>query len=332
MNYLVAPITIRFRNWGHEVSIVEKEFFKKLFEKAFYRQVIIEESVKPHVDIQIESFYKRNQESPNLNIRAYRFLKSNLPGGVNFSNPKFSVNQQPEKNAKFSVFYTGENVRPPEGKWDAYLTFDLHSFANRNSYLPLWWITSTDLLFPKVSPYLGKEISIKELISPRNPKTEYDKRNRFCAAFIGKAYPFRMHAISALSKIGKVDVFGAVSRSKNSKSTLSKFDLSKKYRFVFAFENDIYPGYVTEKAPEAWSTGAVPLYWGLDPSGYINQNSLINLANFKNLELFAEQVKRVNSSKKLWEEYASQPFLNKAPTLGKVVNNLRANLASLVAK
>ncbi|KGA11129.1 MAG: hypothetical protein GM48_0140 [actinobacterium acIB-AMD-7] len=328
MSYEIAPISIRFKNWGHEVSEVEREFFKKLFEKAFYRKVAVVESDKPYVDVQIESFYN-GKITPDLSTRAYRFLKSNLPGGINFNNPKFSVNQQPEKNSKYSVFCTLENVRPPEGNWDAYLSYDLHSFAGRNSYLPLWWITSTDLLFPKISPYLGKEISIKDLIAPRNTIGQYDKRNKFCAAFIGKAYPLRMHAISALSKIGKVDVFGAVSRSSNTRKTISKFEISKNYRFVFAFENDFYPGYVTEKAPEAWATGAVPLYWGLDSSGYINQDSLINLANFKNLDLFIDRVKQVNNSKKLWERYSSEPFLRKAPTLDNVLSNLRSNLVTL---
>lgn len=328
MNNLFPPITFRFINWGHEPNEIEKKFFQKLFEVAFKRPVIFVESTKPYVDIQIESFYKKNVGQVDNSTRIYRFLKSNLPSGIDFSKTKYSVNQQPEKNSRYSIFYTGENIRPPEGDWDSYLSFDLHSFNGRNSYLPLWWITSTDLLFPKTSPYLGEEISIDYLLSRREP--EFDRRDKFCVAFIGKSYPLRMHAISALSKIGKIDVYGAIARNHQSKKSFAKAEISKRYKFILAFENDLYPGYVTEKAPEAWATGAIPLYWGSDPEGYINQKSIINLANFKNLELFANRVKLVNDSKTIWQNYASEPFLRKKPNLNKVMKNLRTNLASLL--
>ena len=37
---------------------------------------------------------------------------------------------------------------------------------------------------------------------------------------------------------------------------------STEYKFVFAMENALYPGYVTEKLPMAFMTGAIPIYWG----------------------------------------------------------------------
>ena len=95
-----------------------------------------------------------------------------------------------------------------------------------------------------------------------------------------------MHALTALSKIGDVDVFGGIARNTKQTTAKEKFEISQKYKFVFAFENDLFPGYVTEKAPEAYATGAVPLYWGSDPRGYINQKSVLNLANFPTLEDF----------------------------------------------
>jgi hypothetical protein len=322
-----SVITLRFKNWGHSIGVEESEFFRILLEKALDKQVKIIDSQKPFVDVQIESFYN-DKQNPENKIRAYRFIKSNLPGGINFGNAKFSPNQQPARNSRFSIFYTGENVRPPEGRWDAYLSFDLHSFDGRNAYLPLWWLTSTDMLFPKTSPYLGKSITLEEMLRKRN--ANYKQRKKFCVAFIGKAYPFRMHALTALSKIGKIDVFGAVARNNESLNQNNKYEISQKYRFIFAFENDLYPGYVTEKAPEAWATGAVPLYWGMDPAGYLNQRSLINLSAFNSLEDFAARVKEVNNSQKLWEKYASEPFLQKTPNLKLVIKTIRNNLKPLL--
>jgi len=314
-----SPITIRFRKWPGPVG-EEQHFFRKLFEIVTDRSVVFVESEIGNVDIEIESVYGERQ-IPSLNSRLYRFLNSHLPGGIDFSKRSHTPNQQPSGSGRIKIFYTGENERPPEGRWDAYLSFDMHSFDGRNAYLPLWWITSSDLLVPTVSPYLGRPITIEQMLNTRKPSLE--GRVKFCAAFIGKAYPFRMHAISAISKIGKVDVFGGIARDTRQTRAEEKYDISQNYKFVFAFENDLYPGYVTEKVPEAWATGAVPLYWGSDPAGYLNQKSFINLANFQTLEDFVEKVSEVHQSEELWSQYASEPLLIKRPSLDHVIAVLK---------
>ena len=323
---MARPVTLRFCRWPNPVSEGER-VFAVLIEKAINRKVEIVTSDKGRVDIEIESVYGRN-EIPNLTTRAYRFLASHTKQGINFSREKYSTSQQPSGDSDFSIFFTGENERPPFGNWDAYLSFDQHSYGGKNAYLPLWWLTSSDLIMPVVSPYLGKAITIEQMLSKRT--TNYEERDKFCVAFIGKAYPFRMQAIAALSKIGKVDVFGGISRNQSRSTAKKKYDTAQNYKFVFAFENDLFPGYVTEKAPEAWATGAVPLYWGLDTCGYINQKSLLNLVNYNNLEEYVERVGEVSKSAKLWSEIAEQPFLVKKPNLEEVLNVLRRALHPLV--
>ena len=326
----ISPLTLRFANWASpSPDGLEKRFFRSLLEDVTQRQIKIVQSADENVDILLESVYGGQITPPPL-TRLYRAVNSHLPGGINYSNAKYSPNQQPSGKAKFKIFWTGENERPPEGRWDAYLTFDQHSYGGRNAYLPLWWITSSDILIPTVSPYLGKSITLDEMLTPR--QSNYDSRKKFCVAFIGKAYPFRMHALTALSKIGKVDVFGAISRNTPKTRALEKFTISQDYRFVFSFENDLFPGYVTEKAPEAWATGAIPLYWGADSKKYFNNNSLINLANFTTMEDFVTEVEKVNQSKDLWTQIASQPLLNKRPNLDEVKAVLRKALHPIVAK
>lgn len=315
-----TPVTIRFRKWAGPVG-EEIHFFRKLFEIVTERSVLIVEHLEGDVDIEIESVYGERQ-IPALTSRLYRFVNSHLPGGIDFSNRNHSPNQQPTGSARVKIFFTGENERPPEGRWDAYLSFDLHSFDGRNAYLPLWWITSSDVLVPTISPYLGRPITIEQMMSPRTPMIE--NRDKFCVAFIGKAYPFRMHAISALSKIGKVDVFGGIARETRYTKAPEKFEISQSYRFVFAFENDLYPGYVTEKVPEAWATGAVPLYWGSDPADLLNQKAFINLANFHTLEDFIARVRQVNIDSNLWKEIASQPLLKTRPSMEQVISVLKS--------
>lgn len=321
----LAPVTLRFRRWAGPVG-PEANFFRELFSRATGREIKIIENTAQNVDIQIESVYGEG-EAPSLSSRAFRFLQSHMPKGIDFEDRRFSTNQQPTGNARFRVFFTGENERPPQGRWDAYLSFDVHSYEGRNTYLPLWWITSSDILIPTVSPYLGKAITINQMMSTRT--INYDARPKFCAAFIGKAYPFRMQSISALSKIAKVDVFGAVARNTRQTRADEKFTISQDYKFVFAFENDYFPGYVTEKLPEAWATGAVPLYWGCDIKKSFNPQAFINAAEFPTLEDFVEYVSKVESNSQLWSEIASQPLLLERPSMNEVVSNLSRILAPL---
>ena len=323
-----SPITLRFGHWPNEVSEGER-IFADLISLAINRGVAIIDDQNGFADVQIESVYAR-KELPSFRSRTYRFLASHTKSGIDFSKSKYSPNQQPSQNAKFSIFFTGENERPPYGDWDCYLSFDLNSYGGKNAYLPLWWITSSDLIRPTVSPYLGRPITIDEMLKTRD--VNYSSRKKFCVAFIGKAYPFRMQAIAALSAIGKVDVYGGIARNSNRKAALAKFETAQKYRFVFAFENDLFPGYVTEKAPEAWATGAIPLYWGSDPAGYLNQDAMINLADFQNLESFTERVRAVDGNPELWSSIANQPILKRKPDLEEVLSVLREALAPLVQR
>ena len=319
-------ITLRFRHWPNPVSEAERPW-ATLLEKVLNRRVEIVDYEKGKVDIEIESVYGR-PTIPNLQTRTYRMLASHTRKGIDFSSRRYSTNQQPSGKSRFSIFFTGENERPPLGLWDAYLSFDLHSYDGRNAYFPLWWITSTDLVEPVVSPYLGRPITIESMMNGR--KADWSRRKKFCAAFVGKAYPFRMQAIAALSKIGRVDVFGEIARNSHRSYAKEKFNIAQEYKFVFAFENDLYPGYVTEKAPEAWATGAVPLYWGSDPEGYLNPSAMLNLADFKDFDTFVSQVSAVNSDRDMWESIAELPLLKRRPNLDQVIALLRNRLRPLV--
>jgi len=322
----MTDVTLRFGHWPNEVSGGER-VFADLISLAINRPVRIVADHNSKAEIQIESVYGRNP-IPDFRARTYRFLASHTRSGIDFSKSKYSPNQQPSKMAKYSIFFTGENERPPYGDWDCYLTFDLNSYGGKNAYLPLWWITSSDLIRPTVSPYLGRSITLEEMLTPR--ESNYKNRKKFCVAFIGKAYPFRMQAIAALSAIGKVDVFGGIARNSGRKAASEKYATSQQYKFVFAFENDLFPGYVTEKAPEAWATGAIPLYWGSDPLGYLNQNAMVNLANYQNLEKFTQRVGEISNDPQEWQSIANQPILKKRPNLDEVVSVIRNALAPLV--
>ena len=78
-----------------------------------------------------------------------------------------------------------------------------------------------------------------------------------------------------LSKIKNVDVYGAAVR----RPIADPSKIAPDYKFILCLENDLYPGYVTEKPFEAYLSGAIPLYYGLDNLGFLNQKSIINSKN-----------------------------------------------------
>jgi hypothetical protein len=317
-----SQATIRFARWAGDPEDTW-DFFKYLIEPIIGKKLVLVTDTSARVDIEISSVYG-DPGPTDLKSKLIRLFHSKTPGGVPFGTWAKGFNLQPNPKAKVNIFFTGENERPPYGDWDAYLSFDSHDFGFKNAYLPLWWVTCTDLAGPRKAPYLSEVITVENLLTSRRPN--FHTRKKFCAAFIGKAYPFRMQALSALSEIQKVEVFGAIAR----KDVQSKFKESQNYKFVFAFENDLYPGYVTEKVIEAWATGAIPLYWGSDPAKYINPKAIINLTDFNSLSDFVEFVAKVNADPEMWAEIAGQPILLKRPDLTDVDRVLRKALVGLM--
>ena len=315
-------VTIRFARWAGDPNETLR-FFKFLIEPIIKRPLQLVSDPTLNVDIEISSVY--GEPGPtDLLSKLTRLVHSKIPGGVPFGSWAKGFNLQPNKKARVNIFFTGENERPPFGDWDAYLSFDQHSYQGKNAYLPLWWITCTDIAGPNTAPYLDEPISVDLLMKKR--EVDFRKRRKFCVAFIGKAYPFRMQALNLISSIENVEVYGAIAR----KDTRSKFQASKDFRFVFAFENDLFPGYVTEKVIEAWATGAIPLYWGSDPLNYINREAMINLNDFNNFEEFLTRIDEVNNNSALWEQIASQPILRKRPDLSEVNSVLTRGLGVLM--
>jgi len=304
------PLTLRFTRWAGSESDAFS-FFSSLIKPIVNRELTHVTDPTSKVDIEISSVYG-DLTKGSLPSRMFRLFQSKTPGGVPFGPWVNSFNLQPNSLAKVNIFFTGENERPPIGPWDAYLSFDTDPLDGKNAYLPLWWFTCTDLDGARVAPYLGKEITVASMLKPRN--SSYKSRPEFCVAFVGKAYPFRLQSLKKISDYKPVDIYGAIAR----KPIKNKILPAMNYKFIFCFENDLYPGYVTEKVIEGWATGAVPLYWGDDPEGYINPKAVINLKDFSSLDSFLEFVTQVDQSKDLWEKIANEPILLRAPDLSQV--------------
>ena len=165
----------------------------------------------------------------------------------------------------FNVWFSGENCRPPVGDgWDAFLSFDLDNLGGLNHYLPLW--------VTRLAPNVDEVMEVQNRYLEQRPPA--DPRKKFACAFVGNPEPTRMRFIHELGKIGHVDLFGkAVGNPVRDKS-----EIMKSYMFNVCFENDLYPGYVTEKPLEALESGCIPIWSGLDEYGSLNEDAIVNLA------------------------------------------------------
>ena len=284
-------------------------FLCRLVAKATGRPIEIISDMKVPVDLQFTSVQLPTRTRALREVRrvaARHSRGASRDGRWNTSNPA------PVGEAGAHIWFTGENVRPPMNSWSGYLSFDLDPLGGRNVYLPLWWY-SVGLLGEPVSPFTAHPPHWAELMSARDPG---ESRPNFACAFINNPDPMRLHAISELSKVGQVDVFGgAVGRPVPDKATVAKH-----YRFVVCFENDLYPGYVTEKAVEAWAAGAVPIWRGLDTAACFDPGSLLNAADFADFEVLAQEVAVINDDSNQWAHIASRALIRRQPDLAPALD------------
>jgi hypothetical protein len=312
----VKSVSVRYRNCDPAINR-SNSFISLLVSEATGRPVEVVSDARALVDVQFTSVQVPLVR--RLAVEGRRLTATRLPGRNSGRDTRWRrENPEPKGNARAHIWFTGENVRPPAGPWDGYLSFDTDPLNGSNAYLPLWWY-SVGILGTPSSIFTSVMPSWDQLLRSRDPGKP---RPKFACAFINNPEPMRLHAIRALESVGQVDVFGgAVGRPVPDKAAIAQ-----DYRFVVCFENDVYPGYVTEKPFEAWTTGAIPLWRGTDPEGYINPKALVNAAALSNLEEFVSVVSHLDASPSDWRFTASQPILSRPPDLRAALDVIRRGL------
>jgi hypothetical protein len=148
-------------------------------------------------------------------------------------------------------------------------------------------------------------------------------------SFPGELYSKRIEALSALAKLGKVDLYGRGWEqwwSRNSLwlpywrhrrelmsvykgACLSKYEVLCQYEFALCFENMAMKGYVTEKIFDCLYAGAIPLYLGAsDIADLIPADVYIDCRRFASWEQMHEvlmnmQTDQVRSMKEAGREF-----------------------------
>ena len=310
---------IRFRDFPEDES---RRTLMHLLLRATDKDLIEVIDKKSIVEFEITGPYSPDSDSIRtpLNRKIIRGVYSKISNGAHISMQGLATGITPSSSAKKNIWFTGENKRPPFGDWDAYLSFETRFFDERNIYFPLWLITSTNLI--RNLDYSYWRVANPRIESFIESRKLTEKKKKFACAFIGKNYPHRLHAIRALRKIGKVDVFGAGVRRPVQNPSL----IAKDYKFAICFENDLYPGYVTEKPFEAYLSGTVPLYDGIDTEKYLNEEAILNLSHFDSTHDWLEKVAELNQNDVAYEQIFEKPLLAKVPDISSILRKLKGLL------
>ena len=310
----MKKISVRFQ-WFWQDFVPNQNFLVHFLESEGYRVEIITDR-KTRVDIEFVSVFPPFKRKINEKIQ--RWKKHEIIGFGDVAE-KYILEKYPDtSNFGRRIWLTGENLRPPlMENYDAFLSYDQDSFSGRNAYLPIWYF-DIDFFGRGVQNRTGINISIDQLTSSRGIQ---ELRKNFAVSFIGNPHPIRMQAARAFHEFKNVELYGsAVNRP-----VVTKIEIASNFIFSFCFENDLYPGYVTEKIIEAFACGNIPLYWGLfGGNSVFNKKSYLNLSDFETLHHYRDYVLNLKDSELL--SIANEPLLIRKPDLSQIFEVITGKL------
>ena len=270
-------------------------------------EIEIVDSKSGHCDIEFVSVYASNSEKIS---QAASVIKHRLFGSFQDVQAKYNnLNLPNTRNAKRRIWITGENLRPPySDKFDGFLSFDQNLVGN-NAYLPIWYFDAG--FFKKhFVQRVGVTTSIQSLVKERSLTRIPPK---FACMFAGNPHSVRLRFAEILEKEKLVEKFGTAFGNQ----IKHKFPIGSQYKFSISFENDSYPGYVTEKLLESYLCESVPIYWGdLGVASPINHDAILMKKPNQSLEDFAKEVLEMSDSEIL--NKLNQPFLKFIPTTKEI--------------
>lgn len=195
------------------------------------------------------------------------------------------------------IFITGENVSPNFGISDYAMAFDKLEFGDRYIWLPL------------IKLYTKAYAS---LTSPRPPVDQsYAQKPGFCAYVMSNTKNSALERIRIFDLLTNYKPVSSGGRWRNNIGgpVADKLAFQFKHKFVIAFENTSWPGYLTEKFAEAAEANAVPIYWGDPGVGELfNPKAFINCHKFSSFEAVVEEVKRIDSDDNIYRQFLAEPW------------------------
>ena len=220
-------------------------------------------------------------------------------------------NQHHNFNCK-KLFYTGENIRPNFRECNFALTFDFMSDP-RQCRFPFYSLTRWPWFNDWKESETYKPIPYDRILQPKNELMDEVVHRKFCC-FI-QSNPNcapRNNFYWKLSAYKHIDAAGPLFNNTNFiiPWNQEKLNYRKDYKFVIAFENSSYPGYVSEKILEPMVMKTIPIYWGSPViEKDFNTASFINAHQYNSLDEVVERVKELDQDDEKYYEMYKQSYL-----------------------
>jgi hypothetical protein len=183
-------------------------------------------------------------------------------------------NDLPPKGSYKRIGYYCENIKPDLSICEYAFGVPREEEVKNSKYIRIQWHGTRP----------------EELLKPANYNAEkiLSQKSGFCNFLYSHRVPYREEFFKQLSKYKQVDAPGKSMNNMGSideKYTGSMWERKRRflgeYKFTIAFENDVYPGYQTEKLYDAMRADSLPIYCG-DPfvGDIFNTSSFINVIDF----------------------------------------------------
>ena len=250
------------------------------------------EESKPVIKIKFTDFWP-DFDLPNfmfykLLLEKYNVIISDKPDLLFYS--VYSNEHSKYKCTK--IFFTAENVRPDFRECDYSFSFDFHS--NKKNYrLPLY------ALYDDVNTLINKRVNAKEVL---------ENKTKFCCFIVSNPVStIRNNFYTDFTKYKHIDSGGELFNNLGG-AVKNKREFVKDYKFVIAFENASYPGYVTEKIFEPFLENCIPIYWGNPLIGKdFNTRSFINCHEYESFDDVIKHVLEVDNDDEKYLQYLREP-------------------------
>ena len=232
------------------------------------------------------------------------------------------------------LMHLEENVRPTFFPADFVICSDFGAPDPRRIRFPYWmemldWSADGFDLGTSNRRH-GRLLPIERLMRPLGDA--FLRKPFRAAAFMSHLHPPRRHLIDAVRHAMPVDGYGPAfdpSLADHDTSGFTKRDVLAGYGFNLCPENSLFPGYCTEKIPEAFDADCLPITWAEPTVRYdFNPRAFVNLCTESDLDSHGRPVLPPLTPERL-RQCAAEPLVLSRPSLGPLVEFLERMLAAL---
>ena len=270
-------------------------------------------------------FYNKNYARLRWLPRSWRLMASLV---IDLVAKELSMRHQPP----ITLFHTAENVRHNHVHTDFSISYDLDVESKRHIRHP-YWMEIVDWSHEGVAGNnnrrFGELLNIKALMKPLG--YQIISRDRKAVLVTSHLNELRSNCLQSTKKIMQVDGFGPYFDKNirdHNRSNFSKKKILENYSFNLCPENSVAPGYITEKIPEAFAAGCLPITYVDESVGIdFNSEAMINLrsSKYENITHLRETLLGKNSLLR----FADIPLITKEPSINPLIYFIKSMMESV---